>query len=137
MGISHCSGKQHTHTQRRVTLKMTNRLLRKEVLQSYKRCCQVANTVFKNDPDNIKFAINEKIEFALSAADVMEKYVIQVNVYKDRPTHGVAQMRSEMQFEEFQAGVGDWSGPGEGGCCGGSTSNEVEKIKRARRPQKK
>ena len=110
-------------------------------------------------------AIKEKIEFALSAADVMEKYVIQgmwcfirlflvikitflivdneiqhrntVNVYKDRPTHGVAQMRSEMQFEEFQAGVGDWSGPGEGGCCGGSMSNEVEKIKRVRRPQKK
>ena len=59
-----------------------------------------------------------------------------VNVYKDKPTHGVAQMRPEMQFEEFQPGVGDWSGPGEGGCCGGSVSNEVEKIKRVRRPRK-
>ena len=57
-------------------------------------------------------------------------------MYKDKPTHGVAQMRPEMQFEEFQPGVGDWSGPGEGGCCGGSVSNEVEKIKRVRRPRK-
>ena len=49
--ITHCSGIRVV----REIKKMANRLLRKEVLQSYKRCCQVANTVFKNDPDNIKF----------------------------------------------------------------------------------
>lgn len=79
--------------------------------------------------------IREKIEFAHSCATVMEKYVIQVTQYADKPTHGVAQMRPELQFEEFQPGVGDWNGPS-GGCCGGNVNNDIEKIKRIRRSPK-
>ena len=55
--------------------------------------------------------------------------------YADKPTHGVAQMRPELQFEEFQPGVGDWNGPG-GGCCGGNVNNDIEKITRVRRSPK-
>ena len=34
---------------------MTNQL-RKEVLQSYKRCLQVTHSVFKHDPENINYS---------------------------------------------------------------------------------
>ena len=52
--------------------------------------------------------IREKIDFALSAAEVMEKYLLQVTEFSDRPGHGVAQMREEMHFEGWGVQIFDF-----------------------------